>query len=456
MSGTTGHWAADSFFYHIYPLGLCGAPEKNDFSSAPIERLDALHPWLDHIRGLGANAVYIGPLFESGSHGYDTADYFTVDRRLGTNGGFRRLCDGMRERGLRIVLDAVFNHVGRDHWAFRDVRENGERSPYAGWFHSLKFGGRSPLGDPFTYEGWSGHHSLVKLNLSNPEVRAHLFQAVDAWVREFGIDGLRLDAADVMDEAFLRELAAHCRALRPDFWLMGEMVHGDYRRLANPGALDSATNYECYKGLYSSHVDRNFFEIAWSLNRQFGPAGIYRGLSLYSFADNHDVDRGASLLRDPADLATVYLLLFTMPGIPSVYYGSEWGIEGRKDGSDRPLRPALDLESAPRNAANRGLAPVISRLARVRGGNEALRAGDYVQLHVNHERLAFARTFRDRRVVVAVNSGADPAPLRLELPGLKDAGLVDLLNPGDSFRVMNGKAVIDPLPPRWGRILEVT
>jgi len=143
-----------------------------------------------------------------------------------------------------------------------------------------------------------------------------------------------------------------------------------------------------------------------------------------------------------------------MFAVLTAYYGSEWGIEGKKDGSDRPLRPALDLESVSRNAANRGLAPVISRLARVRGETEALRGGDYAQLHVSHERLAFARSIRERKVIVAVNSGADPAPLRLELPGMKDAELVDLLNPGDSFSLRNGKAVIDPLPPRWGRIME--
>ncbi len=454
MSASIRNWASDSVFYHIYPLGLCGAPERNDFSSSPVDRLDVLYPWLDHIRDLGANALYIGPLFESGSHGYDTADYRVVDRRLGTNESFARLCAGMRERGIRIVLDAVFNHTGRDFWAFKDVLEKGESSGYTGWFHGLKFGGRSPYGDPFTYEGWSGHHSLVKLNLANPSVKAHLFEAVDSWVRNFGIDGLRLDAADVMDPGFLRELAAHCRRLRPDFWLMGEIVHGNYRRLVNPETLDSATNYECYKGLYSSHVDKNYFEIAYSLDRQFGPHGIYRGLSLYSFADNHDVNRLASSLSEPAHLSTVYCLLFTMPGIPSVYYGSEWGIEGKKDGSDRPLRPRLDLAVVSREAAHRDCAPLISRLSGLRRKNEALRIGDYAQLHVGHEQLAFIRSTRGQRIVVAVNASPASTRLQLEIPGMKDGVLADLLNAGDAFEVRGGKVVIDPLPPRWSRILE--
>ena len=178
----------------------------------------------------------------------------------------------------------------------------------------MDFQKRSPLGDPFSYEGWNGHYSLVKLDVRHPEVKSYVFSVVTRWVEEFGIDGLRLDAADCLDLGFLQELAAFCRGRWPGFWLLGEIIHGDYRKWANPSTLDSVTNYECYKGLYSSHVDANFFEIAWSLNRQFGPQGLYRDLPLYNFADNHDVDRVASLLPEPAHLRTLYSLLFTMPG----------------------------------------------------------------------------------------------------------------------------------------------
>jgi glycosidase len=223
---------------------------------------------------------------------------------------------------MRLILDGVFNHVGRDFWAFRDVLSAREQSVYREWFAGLKFGESSPYHDPFTYEGWNGHYSLVKLNLHHPAVVQHLFDAVSLWVEEFNIDGLRLDAADSIDIEFLRKLADFCQNLRPDFWLMGEVVHGDYRHWANDQALDSVTNYECYKGLYSSHVDRNYFEIGYSLNRQFGPDGLYRHLPLYNFVDNHDVNRVMSYLKNPAHLYPLYCLLFTMPGIPSIYYGS--------------------------------------------------------------------------------------------------------------------------------------
>jgi cyclomaltodextrinase len=450
-------WARDAFFYHIYPLGLCGAPQENSFGEPPVERLEKLYGWLDHLQALGVSALYLGPVFESGTHGYDTADYLTVDRRLGTNRTLAALSRELHRRGLRLILDAVFHHVGREFRAFRDLRERGERSQYAGWFAGLSFGGRSPMGDPFRYQGWEGHYELVKLNLGNPALRAHLFQAVEGWVREFAIDGLRLDVAYLLEPEFLQALAARCRALRPDFWLLGEVIRGDYRRWAGPGLLDSVTNYECYKGLYSSHNDRNYFEIAHTLDRQFGPGGLYRDLPLYAFADNHDVDRVASLLREPAHLYPLYCLLFTIPGIPSIYYGSEWGLQGRKTrSSDRALRPSLELEQVRRDAPHPELAQAIGRLARVRSGSAALRYGDYRQLHVSHEQLAFLRQGQGETVAVAVNAAGEPARLELEIPPeARDGGTArwaDRLEPSVSLAARGGMLEVE-VPPRGARIL---
>jgi cyclomaltodextrinase / maltogenic alpha-amylase / neopullulanase len=432
------HWAFDSIFYHVYPLGLCGAPDANDFTAAPQPRLEALLPWLEHARSLGANALYLGPVFESTSHGYDTADYLAVDRRLGTNATLAAVCARARELGLRVILDAVLNHVGRDFWAFRDLREKGRGSAYAGWFHGVDFGKASPLGDPFSYEGWNGHFNLVKLEVRAPEVRDHLFTAVGRWMEEYQIDGLRLDAADCLDLDFLRRLSAFTKARRPDFWLMGEIIHGDYARWANPATLDSVTNYECYKGLWSSHADQNYFEIAWSLNRQFGPSGLYRGLPLYAFADNHDVSRVASSLKDPAHLLPLYALLFTMPGVPSLYYGSEWGLEAVKDHDDRKLRPRLDLASVAASSPRPALAAAIARLAAIRAATPALRHGDYEQLLVASRQFAFARRLGDDAAITAVNADHAPAALRLPVAGVRDGELTDLLSPSDRFTVAGG------------------
>lgn len=447
------HWSEEAFFYHIYPLGFCGAPERNDLCSAPVPRLDKLYGWLDHIQRLGINALYLGPLFESSAHGYDTADYYHVDRRLGDDETLTRLAETLHQRGLRMILDGVFNHVGRDFWAFRDVREHGSDSPYCDWFQGLRFDARSPYGDAFTYEGWNGHYDLVRLNLANPAVRQHLLGAVENWARAFDIDGLRLDAADCVDLGFQQELAAFCRRLKPDFWLMGEIVHGDYRRWANPQTLDAVTNYECYKGLYSSLNDRNYFEIAYALERQFGAHGLYRGLPLYNFVDNHDVNRVASSLRQSAHLYPLYALLLSMPGVPSLYYGSEWGISGRKEAhSDRALRPCLELSQT---GPQRDLAEAIARLADVRRRLPALRHGDYRQLYVGAQQLAFARQHEGQCVIVTLNAADSAATLEVSVSLASARVLVDILNGDERFEVRDGRASEIALPPCWARILLV-
>ncbi len=452
-------WPQDAFFYHLYPLGFCGAPEGNDFSSPPVPRLEKLYGWLDHLRELGINALYLGPLFESSSHGYDTADYRQVDRRLGDNRALSALSTELHHRGIRLVLDGVLHHVGRDFWAFRDLQARGQSSPYRDWFSGVDFRARSPLGDAFLYDNWEGHAELVKLNLRNPQVRAHLLEAVEAWIRDFDLDGLRLDVAYLLEEDFLRELGQRCRALKADFWLLGEVIHGDYRRWLEPGLLDSVTNYECYKGLYSSHNDRNYFEMAHSLNRQFGEHGLYRDLPLYNFADNHDVDRVATRLREPAHLYPLYCLLFTMPGVPSLYYGSEWGISGsRTPGSDRALRPSLELEQAARESPHPQLAASIARLAAVRLESSALRRGGYRPLFVGPEQFAFERRCREETVLVAVNAADKPAALGLPAPagGSASSGaasaFTDLLNGGESFQADGGRLRLE-VPPRWARVL---
>lgn len=444
------HWATESVFYHVYPLGLTDAPRHNDFRSPAVHRLDKLHGWLDHLEELGVNALYLGPVFESSRHGYDTVDYYHVDRRLGNNDTLARLSEALHRRGIRLILDAVFNHVGRDFWAFYDLRQQGEASPYREWFHNLRFGEPNRYGDPFSYEGWAGHMSLVKLAVNHPAVRDHLLGAVRQWMADYDIDGLRLDAADCIDGRFLQALAAFSRDLKPDFWLVGEIVHGDYRQWANPSTLDSVTNYEAYKGLYSSHNDHNYFEIAYAFNRQFGEEGLYRSLPLYAFADNHDVSRVASLLADQTHLFPLYLLLFTMPGVPSIYYGSEWGIAGEKTPtSDEALRPALSLSQM--DPPNPGLAAFIAGLARIRRGSSALQRGGYRQLHVASQQLAFLRRSVDQAALVAVNAARHGTALTISVPEGVPSRLVDALS-GQTVNVQHGQVALD-LPPTGGVIL---
>lgn len=448
------NWINEAVFYHIYPLGAFGAPRNNDFSTEPMPRLEASDEMLEHLGRLGVNAVYLGPVFESGTHGYDTASFNDVDRRLGTNETLTRVIRKFHEHGIRVVLDGVFNHVGRNFRAFRDVIDKGENSQYVGWFAGLDFARRSQNGDSFSYEGWNGNYDLVKLNLANEEVLKHLFSAVEMWISEFNIDGLRLDVADCLSFEFMQKLSSFCKSLRSDFWLMGEVVHGDYRKWVASGILDSATNYECYKGLYSSHVDKNYFEIAHSLNRQFGNEGIYKGFQLYNFVDNHDVTRIIDSLSQSRHLYTVYCLLFTMPGVPSIYYGSEWGMGGKKASADDwSLRPCIDWRVQSANSIDQDLAGVIARLSALRRASAALKSGSYQQLYVNHEQFVFMRQTAEERMIVMVNACENAATVSIDLSFASDGDCFDVLN-SETLHVSN-RTIRCELQPGWARVIRL-
>lgn len=395
------HWINQAVFYHIYPLGFCGAPQFAHDETGTTSRILKLIDWIDHFADMNVNALYLGPVFASYEHGYDTSDYRILDHRLGTNEDFREVCTKLHNAGIRIVLDGVFNHVGRTFWAFQDLLEKKEASPYKDWFHNINFCHTSPYGDPFSYEAWEGHYNLVKLNLQNEEVVQYLLDSIGYWIDEFQIDGLRLDAADCIDQNFFRRLKVYTQTKKEEFWLMGEIIHGNYNVWANKEMLDSVTNYECYKGLYSSHNTKNYFEIAYSLNRQFGNGGIYKDLMLYNFVDNHDVNRIAYTVNDPANLANIHTLLYTIPGIPSIYYGSEFAISGYKhDGSDADIRPCLTLSLQDTTLP---LYSYICKLGALRKAHPALQTGSYEQVIVRNQQFVFKRTHPEETIYIACN-----------------------------------------------------
>ena len=398
---STGFWAYESVFYQIYPLGFCGAPFEND--GVQTHKIKKVEEWIPHMKKLGINAIYFSPVFESDTHGYNTRDYKKIDVRIGTNQDFKEVCQRLHENGIRVVLDGVFNHVGRGFYQFQDVLKNRENSPYLNWFH-INLGGNSNYNDGLWYEGWEGNYDLVKLNLQNGEVVHHILDAVQYWIQEFDIDGLRLDVAYCLDENFVRTLRSFTTERKPDFFLLGEMLHGDYNRLMNDSMLHSVTNYECYKGLYSSFNSMNMFEINHSLLRQFGPENwtLYKGKHLLSFVDNHDVTRVASILTNEKHLPLIYAMCFGMPGIPCVYYGSEWGTRADKSEGDPALRPCFEQPEW------NELSEFISKLAEAKKNSEALNYGSFRSVLLTNRQCIFERASEHERVMVAIN--ADEAP----------------------------------------------
>ena len=395
-------WAYEGIFYQIYPIGFCGAPTANDGKT--VSRILKLKDWSSYLESLGISSILLNPIFESDNHGYDTRDYKKIDCRLGTNEDFAEVCKDLHAHNVKIVLDGVFNHVGRGFWAFKDVQEKKWDSPYKDWF-CINFDGNSCYNDGFWYEGWEGHFELVKLNLANSAVVDYLLECVKGWIDEFDIDGLRLDVAYCLDRNFMKRLRSFCQELKPDFALIGEVLFGDYNQIVNDEMLHSCTNYECYKGIYSSFNSMNMFEIAHSLNRQFGPEDwcIYRGKHLMSFVDNHDVTRIASILTNKNHLPLTYGLLLGMPGVPCIYYGSEWGEEGVKaPNNDYALRPCFE-EPKPNE-----LTEEIKKMIHVRTGSNALCHGSYRNVVLTNHQLIFERRTDDERMLVAINASDAP------------------------------------------------
>ena len=390
-------WANESVFYQIYPLGFCGAPYEND--GVLVDRIKKVIDWIPHIKKVGANAIYFSPVFESDCHGYDTRDYRKIDVRLGSNETFGTVCQELHKAGIKVVLDGVFNHVGRGFFAFQDVKEKKWDSQYKDWFY-INFDGNSNYDDGFWYEGWEGHFELVKLNLQNEQVIQHIFSCIKGRIEEFDIDGLRLDVAYCLDHNFLKRLRSFCEGLKKDFFLVGELLHGDYNPFVNDEELHSCTNYECYKGLYSSFNSMNMFEITHSLLRQFGPEDwtLYKGKHLLGFVDNHDVTRVATVLQNKNHLPLIYGLLFGMPAIPCIYYGSEWGAKGDKADGDWNLRPCFEV------AEENELTEWIGKLANIHKESEALCYGEFRSVLLTNKQVIFERKTEHERILVAINA----------------------------------------------------
>ena len=434
-------WYDEAVFYHIYPLGLTDAPKQNSYGD-PEHRLNTLLPWIDHIKEIGCNAIYIGPLFESVGHGYETTDYKKLDSRLGTNEDLTNFVAECHSKGLKVIFDGVFNHTGRDFFAFKDIQKNREASPYKDWYCNVNFFGNNEYNDGFSYENWGGYNLLVKLNQHNPDVKDYICDVIRYWVSEFDVDGIRLDAADVLDFNYMQCLRQVANEVKPDFWLMGEVIHGDYNRWVNEGTLHSVTNYHLHKALYSGHNDHNFFEIAHTVKRLYEMGGNRpEGLKLYNFVDNHDVERIYTKLTNKAHFTPVHILLYTLPGVPSIYYGSEFGIEGKKERhSDASLRPALNLSDFSNAVTTNSCTNLIATLGKTRQATKALSYGDYKELMLTNRQYAFSRNYEGISVVVTVNN--DDSDFVMTVPAGSCAEYIGALS-GQKVTVTNGNICVN-------------
>ena len=405
-------WFDESVFYQIYPLGFCGAERQNDFGEVH-HRLSLVAEEIPRLKELGVGAVLFNPLFESERHGYDTVDFYKIDRRLGTNEEFKALVAAFHAVGIRVVLDGVFNHVGRAFPPFREVLQKREGTDYRFWFN-IDFRGNSAYNDGLNYENWEGHPELVKLRLDNQDVQNYLMDAVRFWIDEFGIDGLRLDVSYLLPPWFMELLRRTVNEKKPDFFLVGEVIHtNNFQQNVCSERLNSITNYEGFRSMLSAYNSGNLFEIEHNMSRLFAstPWALFPGKNLLNFVDNHDVERACTALKNKANLNNLYTLLFTMPGIPCVYYGSEFGAEGDKSDLDYKLRPFIgDIDKS----AHPELVAHIKKLAAIRSHSPALAYGTYAKATCMNTNFSFVREYQGERIIVAINIGDGDCTVRVE------------------------------------------
>lgn len=337
MTARTRDWIDHAIFWHVYPLGFVGAERCAISADETHHRLDHIVAWLDYAVRLGASGLLLGPVFASSTHGYDTIDYFKIDPRLGDEADFDRLVIEARRRGLNLVLDGVFNHVGRDFPVFRAALANGSDSSEAQWFR------RNRTGDTFaekTFVTFEGHPGLIALNHDNPEVSDHVIRVMSHWL-DRGISGWRLDAAYAIPRRFWATVVPEVKRRHPHAYIFGEVIHGDYAAFVRESGIDAVTQYELWKAIWSALNDRNLFELAWALDRHNRYLESFAPLT---FVGNHDVTRLASKLDDERHIPHALAVLLTAGGTPCIYAGDEQafrGIKEHRSGGDDAIRPAF-------------------------------------------------------------------------------------------------------------------
>ena len=438
-------WGDHAILWQVYPLGFTGAePAALPDGEPARHRLSRLEPWLDYAVALGASGLALGPLFTSGSHGYDTVDHYTIDPRLGDQRDFDDLLEAAHARGLRVLLDGVFNHVGRGFPAFRRALDQGPGSPDATWFRLAWPDGARTGAEP-EYDTFEGHPGLVALNHDEPAVAQYVTDVMRHWLRA-GADGWRLDAAYAVPAGFWAAVLPKVRAQHPDAYFVGEVIHGDYERIVSSSGLDSVTQYELWKAIWSSLNDRNFFELAWALDRHNGFLDTFVP---FTFTGNHDVTRLASRLIDDRHLAHALVVLCTVGGTPAVYYGDEQAFRGVKEdrpGGDDDIRPGFPATPADLAPDGWPVYRLHQDLIGLRRRHPWLHRARSQVLDLANEHLVYEVTGEGGRLVVARSVADTEVTARLPqvLPCLAGAGtLTD--EPGDGARLR--------LPPHGWAVL---
>jgi cyclomaltodextrinase len=390
-------WVEHAIWWQVHPLGFVG-PETESAGVEVTHRLGRIVDWLDYALEIGTSGIALGPVFASETHGYDTTDHLRIDPRLGDEADFAALVAAAHDRGLRVLLDGVFNHVGRRFAV-----------PDRSWY---RLDGN---GEHVTFEG---HPGLLALNHDEPAVADHVVEVMCHWLAA-GADGWRLDAAYAVDPAFWARVLPRVRERFPDAYVVGEVIHGDYARIVAASGMDAVTQYELWKAVWSAIDDGNLFELAHALKRHDDLLGTFVPLT---FVGNHDVTRIASRIVDERHLPHALAVLFTVGGTPSIYYGDEQAFRGIKqervggDDAIRPEFPAAGPEAL--SPLGRPTFHLHQELVGLRRRHPWLHRARTTPLHLTNTQAVLESEADGQRLLLALN--LDDAPLTQDLPGVGD------------------------------------
>ncbi len=437
-------WVDHAMWWHVYPFGFTGAERSAVLGEPIVHRLRHLEAWLDYAVDLGLNGLALGPVFASATHGYDTLDHLRIDPRLGDRGDLDRLVTAAHSRGMRVMLDGVFNHVGEQHPALRAALAGGPTAPEAEMFRITWPDASDVTGRP-TWDCFEGHRSLVTLNHDSPRVVDLVTDVMTHWL-DAGIDAWRLDAAYAVPPAFWAQVVPRVRRWHPDAYLMGEVIHGDYAAFVTASGLDAVTQYELWKAIWSSVLDRNLHELVWTLGRH---DALLDTFVPYTFVGNHDVTRITSTVGDPTLAGHALVVLATVAGTPSVYYGDEQAYRGIKEdragGDDevRPPFPATPDDLAGPEAAPDGWATYHRHqaLLGLRRRHPWLHAARTRVIEVTGTHLLYESAADGRSLLVALNLADDPWAVPLPGPA--------------HLTVASDGAVPEPRPAGGGTVLDL-
>jgi glycosidase len=434
------NWVEQAIWWQIYPLGFVGAEQESVAGTGVTHRLGHLTAWLDYAENLGVSGILLGPIFASSTHGYDTTDHFEIDRRLGDDADFDALIKAAQDRGLRVILDGVFNHVGRDCPIFQRAIAGGPDSAEAAWFRlTWKTVGEEP-----DYATFEGHRQLVALNHDAPDVADYVTRVMRHWLGR-GADGWRLDAAYAVPRRFWKNVLSTVRERHPDAYIFGEVIHGDYAGFVRATGVDAVTQYELWKAIWSALNDRNFFELAHAMERH---NALLDTFVPQTFVGNHDVTRIASQLTDERHLAHALVILMTCAGLPSIYAGDEQAFRGIKEhraGGDDAIRPAFPATPAELAPFGWPVYRLHQELIGLRRRHPWLHQARSRAVELRNTDFLFEAFHEERRLWVALNLADAPVVRKIPAAVEKLAGDIALRR--------NGATTEITLPPHGWAIL---